>query len=93
MDKDPNQTRFLRIERKLNWLLAIGLGQSVVLSFIVVWLIVSPFVPNFWTMIFLTLGLIGFLFIFRRRLPQWFGMLSRWVFSQIVAAEEKDAMK
>jgi hypothetical protein len=89
MEHNPHESRFRRIERKLNLLVGLMAVQLIVLLFIVVKL----FLPSAFTLILMLLSLAVFLFVFRNQIPFWFGSFSRYVFGQLVSAQKSDSMK
>jgi hypothetical protein len=90
---DPNQERFQRIERKLSLLLTIAIAQSVVILLLVVGMFVSRFLASTMPMIIFLVVTIGFLVLFRKQLPGWFGSVSRFVFSKLLSAQKPNSMK
>lgn len=88
MNPDPTE-QLRRIERKLNVLTVICGAQAVVLAL----LVVSQYFAKT-IQILLWLTLFGFLiYMFRRQIPGWFGVASRFVFAQLASAEKSHSSK
>ncbi len=89
MEKDPIENRLKRIEGKLTLLL----GASLVQTFLLAIIAVGYFLPSTFTLGFLCVLLILFVFYFHRQIPAWFGWISRYIYAQILSAQNPDSIK
>ena len=93
MENDPSEKRFARLEKKLNLLMTLVIGQAVLLAVLVVCLIIDQFMPSTLTLIMMLVAVAVFAYFFRGQIPGWFARLSRFVFAQIFAAQKSDSIK
>ena len=93
METDPNEKRFARLEKKINFLTVLMSGQAILLGVLVVCLIIQQFIPSTLTMILMLVALGAFCYFFRTQIPGWFGRLSRFAFAQMFAAQKSDSLK
>jgi len=77
METDPNEKRFARLEKKINFLTALMTGQ----------------VPSTLKMILILIAVASSCYFFRAQIPSWFGRLSRFAFAQMFAAQKSDSVK
>lgn len=90
---DPNEERFQRIERKLNLLVTIAITQSVVLVLLIIGMLLSRMLSSAMPMLLFFLILTGFIVLFRKQLPGWFGSASRFLFAKMLGAQKDHSMK
>ena len=98
MESDPNEERlneerFARLEKKLNLLTLLTIGQACLLAVLIVCLIIDQFMPSTLTLILMLIALGVFAYFFRSQIPGWFARLSRFVFAQMFAAQKSDSIK
>ena len=92
-DTESNEKRFARLEKKLNLLTALTIGQAVLLAVLVVCLIIDQFMPSTLTFIMMLAAVGAFAYFFRSQIPGWFGRLSRFAFAQMFASQKSDSLK
>ena len=93
MENDPDEKRFERLEKKINLLTALTIGQAVLLAILVVCLTIQQFMPGTLTTIMMLAAVGAVAYFFRRQIPGWFGRLSRFAFAQMFASQKSDSMK
>ena len=93
MESDPNEKRFAKLEKKLNFLVALTIGQAVLLAVLVLCLIIDQFMPSTLTVIVMLAAAGAFLYFFRAQIPGWFGRLSRFAFAQMFASQKSNSIK
>lgn len=93
METDPNEKRFARLEKKINFLTALMTGQVILLGVLVVCLIIQQFIPSTLKMILILIAVASSCYFFRAQIPSWFGRLSRFAFAQMFAAQKSDSVK
>jgi hypothetical protein len=89
MKYDPHESRFRRIERKLNLLVSLTFIQLLIVLII----LVNLFLPSTFTLVLILLSVATLIFVFRNQIPYWFGSFSRYIFSQLFSAQKSDSMK
>lgn len=90
---DPNDERFKRIEKKLNLLFTIAVGQSILLAFLVVGLVLSKFLASTLPTVLFLIVVVGFIVLFRNQIPGWFGQFSRYAFGKMISAQKTESSK
>ncbi len=93
MEFDPNEKKLDRLEKKLNLLMTLVIGQAVLLAVLIFCLIVDQFMPSTLTLIMMLVATGVFAYFFRNQIPGWFARLSRFVFAQMFAAQKSDSFK
>ena len=93
MENDPNEKRFEQLEKKLNLLTALAIGQAILLAILVVCLTIQSFMPSTLTMLMMLAAIGAVAYFFRSQIPSWFARLSRFVFAQMFASQKSDSIK
>lgn len=65
-----------RLELKINFLILISAIQAIVLTF---WILGTMLLPSSGTIVIAVLAVGGFLFLFRKRIPTWAGIIFRMI--------------
>lgn len=93
METDPDEKRFARLEKKLNLLTVLAIGQAILLAVLVVCLMLEQLMPSTLTLIMMLVAVGAFAYFFRSQIPGWFARLSRFVFAQMFASQKSDSIK
>ena len=89
MEKDPIEYRMKRIEWKLTLLLGTSIVQAVLLAIIAI----GYFLPSTFTLVAACILMVLFVIFFHRQIPGWFGHISRYVYAQILDAQNPNSIK
>lgn len=93
MEHDKNEERFKTVEKKLSLLITLAIAQSAALAILIIMVVFQQFMPGTMTLFLFLVGVVAFLYVFRKQVPGWIGNMSRYAFSQMFAAQKSDSMK
>jgi uncharacterized membrane protein len=93
MANESDDTRLEKIDQKLRILVVLAVCQAVITGLMFVYLVLENFIPSNSTFFLLLIGLGIFSYLFRSRIPSWFGSLSRFIFANLFEMRKSDSIK
>lgn len=93
MANQSDDSRLEKIDQKLRVLVVLAACQAGVTGLMFVYLVLENFIPSNSTLLLFLIGLGVFLYLFRSRIPRWFGNLSRFIFANLLEMRKSDSVK
>jgi uncharacterized membrane protein len=93
MADENDETKLEKIDRKIRILIVLAVCQTAITSLLFIYLVLENFIPTNSTLLLLFLGLGIFLYLFRGRIPRWFGNSSRFIFANLFELRKSDSIK
>lgn len=93
MANESDDSRLEKIDQKLRILVVLAVCQAVVTGLIFIYLVLENFIPSNSTFLLFLMGLGVFFYVFRSRVPGWFGNLSRFIFANLFEMTKSESIK
>ena len=93
MTNESEDSRIEKIDQKLRILIVLAVCQAVVTGLIFIYLVLENFIPSNSTFLLFLMGLGVFFYVFRSRVPGWFGNLSRFIFANLFEMTKSESIK
>jgi hypothetical protein len=90
MTNEPNDERLQRIEAKLRLLVVLAIVQTSAIAILITSMLANQFMPSIPTLILVSAIIGASLYVFRSKIPLWFGSISRFVFSHLLTTKKND---
>lgn len=93
MANESDDSRLEKIDQKLRILVVLAVCQAVITGLIFIYLVLENFIPSNSTFLLFLMGLGVFFYVFRSRIPGWFGNLSRFIFANLFEMTKSESIK
>lgn len=93
MANESDDSKLEKIDQKLRILVLLAVCQAGITGLLFVYLVLENFIPSNSTLLLLSIGLCIFAYLFRSRIPGWFGNVSRFIFANLFEMRKSDSIK
>ena len=93
MANERDDSRLEKIDQKLRILVVLAVCQAGITGLMFIYLVLENFILSNSSLLLFFMGLYIFLYLFRRRIPGWFGNLSRFIFANLFEMRKSDSIK